>query len=53
MFYVNTGLEQRGLIEERGGGGGAGGGGVWHRPGKQVACASEFWSLVSPLGGSP
>lgn len=21
--------------------------------GKRVACASEFWSLVSPLGGSP
>lgn len=27
-FYVNTGLGQQGLIEERGGGGG---GGVWHR----------------------
>lgn len=21
--------------------------------GKRVACVSEFWSLVSPLGGSP
>lgn len=47
-FYVNTGLGQRRLIEERGGGGC---GGIWHR-GRKAGCL-RFGSLVSPLGGSP
>lgn len=42
VFYVNTGLGLRGMMEERAV---SGGGRPW--------CSSRFWALVSALSGRP